>query len=79
VIAEVVEGGLGPHHLWAHNPPQAATYPSNNTMVPIAGPLWKINVRAVYVPAMQCGHRSVTICDPGDIPSLPAARINGVG
>jgi hypothetical protein len=58
VIVEVVEGGLGPHRLWARNPPQAAMYPSNNTMVPIAGPLWKINVRAVYVPTMKCGHRS---------------------
>jgi hypothetical protein len=39
MIVKVVEGGLGPYHLWAHNPPQAATYPSNNTMVLIAGPL----------------------------------------
>jgi hypothetical protein len=39
VIGEVVEGGLGPHFFWARNPPQDATYPSNNTMVPIVGPL----------------------------------------
>jgi hypothetical protein len=58
VIAGVVEGGLDPDRLWARNPPQATMYPSNNTMVPIAGPLRKINARAVYVPAMKCGHRS---------------------
>jgi len=56
VIVEVVEGVLGPHHFWAHNPPQATTYASNNMMVPIAGPLYKINVWAVYIPAMNCGH-----------------------
>jgi hypothetical protein len=39
VITKVFEGGLGPHHFWAHNFPQASTCPSNNTMVPIAGPL----------------------------------------
>jgi len=44
MIAEFFEGGLGPHRSGPHNPPQAATYPYNNNMVPIAGPLWKINV-----------------------------------
>jgi hypothetical protein len=58
VIAEVVEGGLGPNRFGPHNPPQATTYPSNNTMVPIVGPLWKINIRAVYVPTMKCGCQS---------------------
>jgi hypothetical protein len=38
-----VEDGLDPNHLWAHDPPQAAMYPSKNTMVPIVGPLRKIN------------------------------------
>jgi len=56
VIVEVIEGGLGPHRSFPHNPPQASTYPSNNTMFPIAGPLWKINVQAVYVPAMKFAH-----------------------
>jgi hypothetical protein len=58
VIVRVIEGGLGPHRLWARNPHKTATYPSNKTMVPIAGPLRKINTRAVYVPAMKHGHRS---------------------
>jgi len=58
VIVGAVEGGLDLDRLWAHNPPQAATYPSKNTMVPIAGPLRKINARAVYVPKMKCGCRS---------------------
>jgi hypothetical protein len=44
VIVEFFEGGFCPYHLWAQNPPQVATYPSNNTMVPIVGPLYKINV-----------------------------------
>jgi hypothetical protein len=35
VIVEVVEGGLGPHRSDPRNPPQDATYPSNNTMVSI--------------------------------------------
>jgi hypothetical protein len=58
VIAGTVEGGLDPDHLWARNPPQIVMYPSKNTMIPIAGPLRKINTRAVYVPAMKRGHRS---------------------
>jgi hypothetical protein len=39
MIVEVFKGVLGPHCLSSRNPPQAATYPSNNTMVPIVGPL----------------------------------------
>jgi hypothetical protein len=58
VIAGVVEGGLDSDRLWARNPPQAATYPSKNTMVPIVGPLRKINARAVCVPAMNYSRRS---------------------
>jgi hypothetical protein len=58
VIAGAVEGGLDPDRLWARNPPQAATYPSKNTMVPIVGPLRKINARAVYVPARKRDRRS---------------------
>jgi hypothetical protein len=58
VIAGDVGGGLDLDCLWAHNPPQAATYPSKNTMVPIAGPLSKINARVVYIPAMKHDHRS---------------------
>jgi hypothetical protein len=80
MIAEVVEGGLGPHRLWAHNPPQVAMYPSNNTMVPIAGPLWKINVLSNLRPRNGLWSSIViTICDLGDIPSLPVARIKGAG
>ena len=56
VIMGAIEGGLDLDHLWARNPPQATTYPSKNTMVPIAGPLRKINTRAVYIPAMKHRH-----------------------
>jgi hypothetical protein len=52
-----VEGGLGPNHLWSRNPPQVAMYPSENTMVPIAGPLRKINTLAFYVPARKHDRR----------------------
>jgi hypothetical protein len=58
VIVGDVEGGLDLDHLWIHNPPQAATYPSKNTIVPIAGPLRNVNTRVVYVPTMKCGHRT---------------------
>jgi hypothetical protein len=58
MITGVFEGGLDPDRLWAYNPPQAATYPSKNTMVSIVGPLRKINARAIYVPAMKRGRRS---------------------
>jgi hypothetical protein len=58
VIAEVVEGGLGPHHSDPHNPPQDVMYLSNNTMVLIVGPLKDVNVRAFFIPAMKCGRRS---------------------
>jgi hypothetical protein len=58
VIVGDVEGGLDPYHLWAHNPPQATTYLSKNTMVPIVGPLRKINARVFYVPARKCDCRS---------------------
>jgi hypothetical protein len=58
LIAGDVEGGLDSDCLWARIPPQDATYPSKNTMVPIAGPLRKINARAFYVPTMKRGRRS---------------------
>jgi hypothetical protein len=58
VIVGVVEGGFDLDLFWARNPPQVAMYPSKNTMVPIAGPLRKINARVVCVPTMKHGRQS---------------------
>jgi hypothetical protein len=66
VIEEVFKEVLGPHRFDPHNPPPTATYLFYYTVVLIAVPLYNFNVRACSIPAMKCGHRSVTICDLGN-------------
>jgi hypothetical protein len=58
MIVGAVEDGFDPDLLWARNPPQDSTYPSNNTMVPMAGPLRKIKAREICVTTMKYGHLS---------------------